>query len=403
MAIFSKWPQECKLLERKLAERNINVAKVRAALKAQRIEVPSWGFSNSGTRFEVFKQPGAARTAREKLADAQQVHKFTGVTPSVAIHIPWDKVDDYKKLKAYAKDLGLEIGAINPNLFQEPEYQFGSMCHPSAAVRRKAVAHMLECVEIMRITGSTILSLWFADGTNYPGQDSIRDRKHRAEECLADVYSKLTGRMRMLLEYKLFEPAFYHTDIADWGMSLTLCKRLGERAEVLVDTGHHPLGTNIEHIVAFLIDEGRLGGFHFNDKKYADDDLMTGSIDPYQLFRIFHEIIGGELDRKVKMNVAYMIDQSLNVEHKIEGMIQSVVNVQKAYAQALLVDRKALAKAQQACNVVETQRIFREAFETDVDPLLASVREELGVGPDPIAAFRASGYAQKIVRERMSL
>jgi len=400
MSIFSKWERQYRLLEQALCERNVNVKKVRTRLKALRVETPSWGFADSGTRFQVFKQAGAARNVCEKLQDAAQVHRFTGVAPSVALHIPWDEVSNYRKLKAFAAELGLKLGAINPNLFQDGDYRFGSICHPSAAVRRKAVRHMLECVDIMKTTGSTILSLWFADGTNYPGQDNIRERKHRAQECLAAVYGKLTGRMRLLLEYKMFEPAFYHTDICDWGMSLALCQKLGPRAEVLVDTGHHALGTNIEHIVAFLIDEGRLGGFHFNDKKYADDDLMTSSIDPYQLFRIFCEIVDGELDSKVKMNVAYMIDQNLNLEHKIEGMIHSVVNVQKAYARALIVNRQALARARRRCDVVETQRVFREAFEADVDPLLASVRAESGLEPDPVAAFRASGYAAKIVKER---
>lgn len=397
---MSEWQERYERLAERLGRRGVAAAAVVEALKSQRIETPSWGYADSGTRFQVFHCPGAARTLEEKLQDAAQVHRYTGVCPSVAIHIPWDKVDDWDAIAAYAKELGLCLGAVNPNLFQEPEYKLGSVAHPDPAVRRKAVEHMLECVEIARKIGSNVLSLWFADGTNYAGQDNIRARKRRVLECLQEVYAAMPEGMRMLLEYKMFEPAFYHTDIADWGMSYAFCCRLGERAQVLVDLGHHALGTNIEHIVAFLIDEGRLGGFHFNNKKYADDDLIVGSVNPYELFLIFCELIDGERDPSVTMDVAYMIDQSHNIEPKIEAMIQSVDNIQVAYAKALVLDREGLAAAQKAGDVITANAKMREAFETDVTPLIARAREEMGLDPDPIAAFRASGYAERVAKER---
>ena len=383
-----------------LAARGLEVEGIKAALKAQRIETPSWGYADSGTRFKVFAQPGAARTIREKLADAAQVHKFTGVAPSVALHIPWDQVDDYGELAAYAETLGLKLGAINPNLFQEDDYKLGSVCHPDPAVRRMALDHILECIDIAETVGSDLISLWLADGTNYPGQDSFRARKRRLVESLSQAYAAMPPPMRLLIEYKFFEPAFYHTDLGDWGMALLAAQKLGERAQVLVDLGHHPLGTNIEQVVAILIDEGRLGGFHFNSKKFADDDLTVGSINPYELFLIFSELIDGERDPAVEMDVAYMIDQSHNVKHKIEAMIQSVVNVQVAYARALLIDRAGLAKAQLAGEIVQAEEILLDAFRTDVRPLLAAVREEMGLDPDPLAAYRASEYTQRICAER---
>jgi len=395
--------REYELFAQRMAERGVDLERVKSALKAQRVETPSWGYGDSGTRFKVFHQPGAAHTIYEKIADAAQVHKFTGICPSVAIHIPWDKVDDFGELAAYAESLGMRIGAINPNVFQDDDYKLGSVCHPDPKVRRKAVEHMLECIEIAKEVGSDILSLWFADGTNYPGQDSIRARKHRMEEALAEVYATMPEGMRMLIEYKPFEPAFYHTDIADWGMAFCLATKLGPRAQVLVDTGHHLPGTNIEQLVAFLLDEGRLGGFHFNDRKYADDDLMVGSINPYQLFLIFNELINAERDPQTSecaRQVAYMLDQSHNIERKIEAMIQSVVNVQTAYAKALLIDREALAQAQTEGDVVGAENILLEAFQTDVRPLLARVRQEMGLAPDPLAAYRASGYYERIVQER---
>ena len=398
---MGQWREAFRVLSDDLGERGVDVPAVLEALKAQHIETPSWGYADSGTRFKVFNQPGAARSAYEKLEDAAQVHKYTGVAPSVALHIPWDKVDDYAALQAHAASLGLTLGAINPNLFQDDAYKLGSLCHPDAAVRRQAVDHCLECIDIARTVGSQIISLWLADGTNYPGQDNIRGRKHRLVETLTEVYAAMPAPMRILIEYKFFEPAFYHTDLGDWGMAYVVATKLGERAQVLVDLGHHPLGTNIEQIVAFLIDEGRLGGFHFNSKKFGDDDLTVGSINPYELFLIYNELIDGELDPAVEMDVAYMIDQSHNIKPKVEASIQSVINIQEAYARALLVDRSSLAQAQREGDAVMAEEILQAAYRTNVTPLLARVREELGLAPDPLAAYRASGYYERVCRERM--
>ena len=387
------------LVDRLIAQ-DVDIKSVKSALKAQQVETPSWGYGDSGTRFQVFHFPGAARDIWEKLQDAAQVHQHTGICPSVAIHIPWDSVEDYGELVEYAESLNLEIGAVNPNLFQEQEYKLGSLCHPDPAVRAQAVDHILECIDIAQEVESDIISLWLADGTNYPGQDSFRRRKHRLEEGLVEVYGALPGWMRLLIEYKFFEPAFYHTDIADWGMAYALARDLGPQAQVLIDLGHHSLGTNIEHLVAFLIDEGKLGGFHFNSKKYADDDLTSGSINPYELFLIYNELIDGARDPEVNMEVAYMIDQSHNVKPKIEAAIQSVVNLQTAYAKALLVDRERLVEAQQAGAIVAAEEVLQAAFQTDVRPLLATVRQEVGVPFDPLKAFRASGYQERIAGER---
>ncbi len=395
------WKEAYRLLADDLDARGVDVEAVKAALKAQRIETPSWGYADSGTRFHVFPQPGAAVTAQEKISDAAQVHKFTGVAPSVALHIPWDKVGDYGELKAYAESLGVTLGAINPNLFQDDAYKLGSLCHPDAAVRRQAVDHCLECVDIAKTVGSQVISLWLADGTNYPGQDNIRGRKHRLVETLTEVYAAMPAPMRILIEYKFFEPAFYHTDLGDWGMAYVVATKLGERAQVLVDLGHHPLGTNIEQIVAFLIDEGRLGGFHFNSKKFGDDDLTVGSINPYELFLIYNELIDGELDPAVEMDVAYMIDQSHNIKPKVEASIQSVMNIQEAYARALLIDRSSLAQAQCEGDVVMAEEILQAAYRTNVTPLLAQVRDEMGLSSDPLTAYRASGYYERVCRERM--
>ncbi len=397
---MSNWREAYRVLCDDLAARGLDLPAIHAALKAQRIETPSWGYADSGTRFKVFSQPGAARSAYEKLDDAAQVHKYTGVAPSVALHIPWDKVDDYAALQAHAASLGLALGAINPNLFQEDAYKLGSLTHPDAAVRRMALDHMLECIEIARTVGSRDISLWLADGTNYPGQDHIRSRKHRLTEALQEVYAAMAPGMRLLIEYKFFEPAFYHTDIPDWGMALLLATKLGPQAQVLVDLGHHPLGTNIEQIVAILLDEGRLGGFHFNAKKFADDDLVVGSINPYELFLIFNELIDGECDPAVSMDVAYMLDQSLNVKAKIPAMIQSVINVQTAYAQALLIDRPRLRQAQAEGDIIAAEETLLAAYRTDVRPLLAAVRVEMGLDPDPLAAYARSDYGARIVAER---
>jgi L-rhamnose isomerase/sugar isomerase len=374
------------------------LAAVKAALKTQAVETPSWAYGNSGTRFKVFAQQGVPRTPQEKLADAAQVHAFTGVAPTVALHIPWDRVDDYGALAKYAEDHGLKLGAINSNTFQDDDYKLGSICHPDAAVRRKALEHLFECVDIMDATGSRDLKLWFADGTNYPGQDDIRARQDRLAEALAAVYGRLGDGQRMLLEYKFFEPAFYATDVPDWGTAYVHCLKLGEKAQVVVDTGHHAPGTNIEFIVATLLREGKLGGFDFNSRFYADDDLMVGAADPFQLFRIMYEVIrgGGYTD-----DVAFMLDQCHNIEAKIPAIIRSVMNVQEATAKALLVDREALTAAQRSGDVLEANAVIMDAYNTDVRPLLAEVREEMGLDADPTAAYRRSGWGEKIITERV--
>jgi L-rhamnose isomerase/sugar isomerase len=374
------------------------LAAVKAALKSQTVETPSWAYGNSGTRFKVFAQQGVPRDPWEKLADAAKVHEFTGVAPTVALHIPWDKVDDYAALAKYAEERGVKLGAINSNTFQDDAYKLGSICHADPAVRRKALDHLLECVDIMDATGSRDLKLWFADGTNYPGQDDLRERQDRLAEGLAEVYQRLGENQRMLLEYKFFEPAFYATDVPDWGTAYAHCLKLGEKAQVVVDTGHHAPGTNIEFIVATLLREGKLGGFDFNSRFYADDDLMVGAADPFQLFRIMYEVIRGG---GFTPSVAFMLDQCHNIEAKIPAIIRSVMNVQEATAKALLVDREALDVAQRSGDVLEANAVIMDAYNTDVRPLLGSLREEMGLDPDPMAAYRRSGWAEKIVEERV--
>jgi L-rhamnose isomerase/sugar isomerase len=374
------------------------LAAVKAALKTQAVETPSWAYGNSGTRFKVFTQPGVPRSPQEKLDDAAKVHEFTGVAPTVALHIPWDRVDDYAALARYAEERGVRLGAINSNTFQDDDYRLGSICHPDAAVRRKAVDHLFECVDIMDATGSRDLKLWFADGTNYPGQDDLRARQDRLAEGLATVYERLGEGQRMLLEYKLFEPAFYATDVPDWGTAYAHCLKLGPKAQVVVDTGHHAPGTNIEFIVATLLRERRLGGFDFNSRFYADDDLMVGAADPFQLFRIMFEVVRGG---GFTPEVAFMLDQCHNIEPKIPAIIRSVMNVQEATAKALLVDREALAAAQAAGDVLGANAVLMDAYHTDVRPLLREVREEMGLDPDPLAAYARSGWAEKIVAERV--
>ncbi|MCW2889454.1 MAG: sugar isomerase [Streptosporangiaceae bacterium] len=374
-------------------------AQLKAALRNQRIETPSWAYGNSGTRFKVFAQEGVPRTPQEKLDDAGQVHRFTGVAPSVALHIPWDKVDDYAVLAAHAADAGVRIGAINSNVFQDDDYMLGSVTNPDPAVRRKALDHLLACVDVMDATGSRDLKLWFSDGTNYPGQDDIRARQDRLASALQAVYERLGDDQRFLLEYKLFEPAFYTMDVPDWGTAYAHCLKLGPKAQVVVDTGHHAPGTNIEFIVALLLREGKLGGFDFNSRFYADDDLMVGAADPFQLFRIMHEVVqGGGLEDAT--GVAFMLDQCHNIEPKIPGQIRSVMNVQEATAKALLVDAGALAGAQQAGDVLGANAVLMDAYNTDVRPLLAELREEQGLDPDPIAAYHRSGYFEKIREAR---
>jgi L-rhamnose isomerase / sugar isomerase len=379
-----------------LATRGVDAGAVEERLRSQRIETPSWGYGNSGTRFKVFPQPGVPRDPFEKLADASEVHRLTGICPSVAVHIPWDRVDDYGELREYANSLGMKIGAVNPNLFQEEEYRLGSVCNPDEGIRRKATDHLLECVEVARDVGSDILSLWFADGTNYPGQDSFAERRHRMLDCLSEAYGAMPRDMRMLLEYKFYEPAFYHTDLSDWGTALLMCQKLGERAEVLVDLGHHAQGVNVEHIVALLLDEGRLGGFHFNNRKYGDDDLIVGSINPFELFLIYVELVEAEESTRID----YMIDQAHNIEPKIEAMILSVTNLQEAYAKALLVDRAALQEARYSGDVLGAHRTLLDAYATDVRPLCARVREDLGASANPVSTFRQSGYAERMAEVR---
>jgi L-rhamnose isomerase / sugar isomerase len=359
------------------------------------IETPSWGYGDSGTRFGTFPQPGRPRDVYERIDDAAEVHRLTGTAPAVALHFPWDAVEDYGRLRAHIEALGLRVGAVNPNLFQDPDYKLGSVAHPDARVRERAVAHVLECIEIATELGSTAISLWLADGTNYPGQDDLRARRRRMVDALARAYAALPADQELLVEYKFFEPAFYATDLADWGSALLACQKLGERARVLVDLGHHAQGTNVEQIVTLLGDEDRLGGFHFNNRKYADDDLIVGSVNPFELFLVFCELVAssGTLPRLT-------IDQSHNVEAKIEAMVLSVMNLQEAYAKALLVDRDALRAAQEAGDVLAGHEALLDAYRADVRPLCARARVELGAAEDPIAALRASGYAERVAAER---
>jgi L-rhamnose isomerase/sugar isomerase len=376
--------------------------KVWAALDGFRIEVPSWGFANTGTRFGKFAQAGAATTLEEKFADASEVNGLTGASPTVALHVLWDLPNgkgDVPEIKRLEAKFGVKAGSINPNLFQAQEYKFGSICNPSAEIRGNALAHLLDSVEIGRELGSKDVSLWIADGSNYPGTQSMRKRIEWMEEVLASTHAALGEDQRMLVEYKPFEPAFYHTDIADWGMALELARRAGPKAKVLVDTGHHLQGTNIEQIVTWLLHCDALGGFHFNDRKYADDDLTLGSIDPYQVFRIFHEILSCP-DASATGGIAYMIDQSHNLKGKVEAMVQTVVMAQELFAKAALVDLDRLAAAQQACDLVAAEEIFRGAFWTDVRPAVKAWREARKLPAEPLAELKASGYVEKISAER---
>jgi L-rhamnose isomerase / sugar isomerase len=367
------------------------------------IETPSWGYGNSGTRFHVYPWPGAARTVWERIADASLVHELTGCCPSVAIHIPWDRVDDWGELGRYAEERGLRIGSVSANLFGEDDYRLGSLCNPDQSIRRRALDHCLECIEIAAHVGSSLFTPWIPDGTNYPGQDDFRGRYVRLATGLQEVYAALPDGMRMLVEYKFFEPSFYSMDLPDWGTAALLCRRLGPQAQVLVDTGHHPQGTSVEQIVARLLAEGLLGGFHFNDRRYADDDVIVGSQNPFELFAIMREIATARADPETAAmteSIAFMIDQSHNVEGKIDAMIQSVVNIQTAYAKALLVDTETLTAAQREGDVLGAHRVLTEAFETDARPLLAELRGGLGRAPDPVEAFRSAGHAERLAAER---
>ena len=375
-------------------------ADIAGDLERQWIELPSWAFGNSGTRFKVFAQPGVPRTPEEKLEDAAEVHRCTGLAPSVALHIPWDRVDDFDKLRRHAEDLGLRLGTINTNTFQDDDYKLGSLCHVDAAVRAKAVAHMLECVDIMDVTGGTDLKVWLPDGLNYPGQGDLRGRQERLAESLRQVYGRLGSQQRLVLEYKFFEPAFYATDVPDWGTAYAHCVALGDQAVVCLDTGHHAPGTNVEFIVMQLLRLGRLGSFDFNSRFYADDDLMVGAADPFQLFRILVEVVrGGGYD--AGSGVVFMLDQCHNVEEKIPGQIRSVLNVQEMTARALLVDRTALAEAEQGGDVLGGNAVLMDAFYTDVRGDLAEWRVGRGLPADPVAAYRAGGHGERIVRDRV--
>jgi len=375
-------------------------AAAKQILRTQKIELPSWAFGNSGTRFKVFAQPGVPRDPFEKIQDAAQVHAVTGAAPTVALHIPWDAVDDYQKLRQAAADAGIALGTVNANVFQDDDYKLGSVTNPDPAIRRKALDHLFECIDVMDQTGSRDLKLWFADGTNYPGQDNIRARQDRLAEALTAVYERLSGTQRLVLEYKLFEPAFYTMDVPDWGTSYAHCLQLGERAKVCVDTGHHAPGTNIEFIVAVLLRAGKLGAFDFNSRFYADDDLIVGAADPFQLFRILFEVVtGGAL--AADTDITFMLDQCHNIEPKIPGQIRSVMNVQEATAKALLIDTDALASAQACGDVLGANAVLMDAYNTDVRPLLAELRAEQGLDPDPMGAYARSGYGARIVAERV--
>lgn len=372
------------------------------ALDSFLVEIPSWGFANTGTRFGKFVQAAAASTIEEKFADAAEVNRLTGVTPTLALHVLWDLPNglvDAAAVRELERRYGIRSGSINPNLFQDQEYKFGSLCNPDAAIRERALEHLFDSIEIGKALASRDVSLWMADGSNYPGTQSIRKRIAWLEDALRAAHDRMAPNQRLLIEYKPFEPAFYHTDIADWGMSSHLARHAGPQACVLVDTGHHYLAQNIEQVVAWLLHTGLLGGFHFNDRRYADDDLTLGSIDPYQIFRIFHEIHAAATDG-LKLDIAYMIDQSHNLKGKVEAMVQTVVAAQELFLKAALVDREQLAGLQQKCNLVAAEELYRGAFWTDVRPLLREWREARGLAADPLAALAESGYVERIARER---
>lgn len=375
-------------------------SKVLSGLDHQAIELPSWAFGNSGTRFRVFGSAGAPRTPEEKLEDAAQVHRYSGIAPSVALHYPWDKVNSFAQLREYATELGIAIGTINSNTFQDEAFKLGSLAHRDSKVRQKAIDHHFECIDVMHQTGSRDLKIWLADGTNYPGQDDMRARQDNLADSLSRIYERLSADQRLVLEYKFFEPAFYHTDVPDWGTSYSQVVALGEKAFVCLDTGHHAPGTNIEFIVMQLLRLGKLGSFDFNSRFYADDDLIVGAADPFQLFRIMFEVIRGG-GYGPDSQVGFMLDQCHNIEDKIPGQLRSVLNVQAMTARALLVDQNSLAKAQASGDVLAANDIFMDAFYTDVRPILEEWRISKGLDPDPISAFMASGYLQSIANTRV--
>jgi L-rhamnose isomerase / sugar isomerase len=386
---------EYQALAQRLTDRGRDVGAIENALAGFEVETPSWGYGDSGTRFGVFPQPGRPRDVRERIDDAAQVHRLTGAAPAVALHFPWDSVEPLDELSAHLAQCGLRAGAVNPNLFQGPDYKLGSITNPDSGIRRKALDHLLDCVAIATRLGATAQSLWLADGTNYAGQDDLRGRRQRLQDALAELYAALPEAQELLVEYKFFEPAFYATDIADWGSALLLCQRTGPRARVLVDLGHHAQGVNVEQIVAFLAHEDRLGGFHFNNRKYADDDLIVGSVNPLELFLIF-----AELDAADQSLPRLTVDQAHNVEAKVEAMVLSVLNLQASYAKSLLIDRAALAQAQADGDVLGGHELLMDAYNTDVRPLCAHVRAQLGAAADPIGQLRGSGYPERMARER---
>lgn len=386
-----------------LAKEGWDIEKLMLELKSFKFELPSWGFGDMGTRFATFHEPGAARNIYEKLEDASLVNRLTGICPSVALHIPWDKVDDWKELKKHAENLGLKIGAINPNLFQDPDYKYGSITNPDPKIRKKAIDHVLECIEIAKILDSDVISLWLADGTDYPGQDDFRNRKRRLEESLKIINDALSNDMKLFIEYKYFEPAFYHTDIQDWGMAYLLSMKLGDKAYVLVDLGHHPLGANIEQIISILLSERKLGGFHFNNKKYADDDLTLGSINPYEVFLIFKELVFAVRDPELSdfaKNIRYMFDQVHSTKPKIEAMIQSVNTAQYILAQSLLINRNKLIEYQEKFDLVGAEEYLFKAFRRDVTPLIWKFRKDLNLPEDPLEYYKRSDYHSKIIKNR---
>jgi L-rhamnose isomerase/sugar isomerase len=390
------------LLCDKLASKNVDLSFVKSKLKAQQIELPSWAVGNSGTRYGTFMDKGAAVTVWDRIDDCAEIQRCLGITPKMATHVCWDKTEDgnFYPVKEYAESKGMKLGTLHPNTFSGQQFRFGSMCSPIESVRQGTNEHFEECVRIAKELGCKTIGMWVADGTNYPGQDILRERKHRLFDGLSHLYAAMEPDMTLLLEYKPFEPFFYTTDVNDWGTSFLMCNKLGDRAKVLVDLGHHLPGVNVEQIIATLLDERKLGGFHFNNHRYADDDLILGTVNPLDIFSIYREIVDAELDG-LPVDITYMLDQSHNIENSIEGIIYSVMNIQTAYAKSLIVDRKALKESQAENDTIRSNKLVMEAFETDVQPLIETVRLEMGLSnPNPLDNYRSSGYQQKIEQTR---
>jgi L-rhamnose isomerase/sugar isomerase len=390
------------ILEDFLAEKGIDLEEVKKLLKSQVVELPSWAVGNSGTRYGTFMDKGAAVTIWDKIDDCAEIQRCLGITPVMASHVLWDKTEDgrFEPVREYAEKKGMRIGTVHPNTFSGQQFRFGSICSPIAPVRESTKDHFVDCIRMAREMGSKTIGMWLADGTSYPGQDSLAERKHRLFEGLLALYEKLDPDMTLLLEYKPFEPFFYTTDVPDWGTSFMMCRKLGGQAKVLVDLGHHLPGTNIEQIICSLLDEEKLGGFHFNNRRYADDDLILGTVNPLEVFLIFNEIVDARM-RGVDTGITYMLDQSHNIENSLEGIIYSVMNIQTAYAKSLLVDRKGLAAARAENDVILSNMIIMDAFNRDVEPLLGQLRLEMGLSDvNPLRNHRQSGYAEKAARER---